>query len=133
MIIKKTNYSTTFYLALFLVADIVIVGVMLCFFSQKAWWNNWMVTAPNLFMVLGALFCLMMSKNKGNIGGKTKWMLVYKGIKIALSAVMVALYILLVKENAKAFVLVTAICYLIGLVLETFSVLDYWKRMNRIQ
>ena len=46
---------TTKYLALFLLIDLVMIGVLLCFFSQKEWWNNWMVTAPNLYMVLGAL------------------------------------------------------------------------------
>jgi len=118
---------------MFLIVDIIIVGVMLCFFSQKEWWNNWMVTAPNLFMILGALFCMLMKKNNDNIGGKMNWMLIYKGIKIGLTAIMVALYIFMVKENAKAFVLVTAICYIVGLFLETFSVLDYWKRLKKIQ
>ena len=89
-----------------------------------------MVTAPNLFMVLGALFCFLMQKNHG---GKMTWLYVYKGVKIVLSGVMVLLYILLVKENAKAFVLVTAICYLIGLIVETASLLDYWKRLKRVQ
>ena len=130
MIIKKTDYSTTLYLAMFLVVDIVIVGVMLCFFSQKAWWNNWMVTIPNLFMVLGALFCFLMQKNHG---GKINWLYIYKGIKIVLAGLMILLYILLVKENAKAFVLVTAICYIVGLTVETFCLLDYWKRMKQIQ
>ena len=130
MIIKKTDYSTTFYLSMFLVVDIVIVGVMLCFFSQRGWWNNWMVTVPNLFMVLGALFCFMMQKNHS---GKMTWLYIYKGVKIVLSGVMVLLYILLVKENAKAFVLVTAVCYIVGLILETFSVVDYWKRLKRVQ
>jgi len=124
---------TTYYLALFLIVDIIELGVLLCFFSQKEWWNNWMVTAPNLFMILGALFCMLMKKNNDNIGGKMNWMLIYKGIKIGLTAIMVALYIFLVKENAKAFVLVTAICYIVGLFLETFSVLDYWKRLKKIQ
>lgn len=133
MIVKKTDYNITFYLAVFLIVDIILVGVMLCFFSQRGWWNNWMVTAPNLFMILGALYCLMMKKNSGNMGGKMTWMLVYKGIKIAFTAIMVALYIFLVKENAKAFVLVTAICYVVGLFLETFCVLDYWKRLKRKQ
>ena len=133
MIVKKTNYGTTFYLAMFLIADLIIVGVLLCFFSHKTWWNNWMVTAPNLYMVLGALFCPMMQKNSSHLNGKKTWLLVYKGIKIALTAVMTALYILMVKENAKAFVLVTAICYLVGLFVETFSLLDYSKRLRRKQ
>ena len=132
MIIKKTDNSTTIYLAMFLIVDLIIVGVLLCFFSQKEWWNNWMVMAPNLYMVLGALFCPLMKKNHGNTG-KLTWMLVYKGIKIVLSAILVLLYILIVKENAKAFVLVTAICYIIGLIIETFCVLDYSKKLNKIQ
>ena len=133
MIIKETNNKTTFYLALFLIADIVIVGVLLCFFSPKAWWNNWMVTVPNLFMVLGAVFCQMMKKNKGIKDGKMTWLFVYKGIKIALSAAMVVLFIFIVKGNATAFVLITAICYLVGLIVETFSILDYSKRLRIIQ
>ena len=138
MIVKKTDYSITIYLAMFLIIDLVIVGILLCFCRQREWWNNWMVTAPNLFMILGALFCLMMRKDRGqminnNQNGKMTWLLVYKGIKIALSAVMVVLYILMVKENAKAFVLVTAICYLIALFLETFSILDYSKKLNKVQ
>ena len=130
MIIKERNTNTTFYLTLFLIADIVIVGVLLCFFSHRAWWNNWMVTVPNLFMILGAVFCLMMKKNNGIKDGKMTWLLVYKGIKIALAAIMVGLYILWIKENATAFVLITAICYLVGLVVETFSILDYTKQLN---
>ena len=133
MIVKETNTGTNLYLALFLVADIIIVGVLLCFFSQKEWWNNWMVTVPNLFMVLGAVFCLMMKKNHGIQDGKMTWMLIYKGIKIALSAVMVVLFIFIVKGNATAFVLITAICYLMGLIIETYSVLDYAKRLARKQ
>ena len=134
MIVKPTNNSTTLYLAMFLIVNLIIVGILLCFFSQKEWWNNWMVMAPNLFMVLGALFCPMMKKNfhKTNAGNQT-WLLVYKGIKIALTIVMLVLYIFLVKHGAKAFVLITAVCYLVGLIIETFSVLDYSKRMNRRQ
>ena len=130
MIVKETNKRITFYLALFLVADIVIVGILLCFFSQKEWWNNWMVTAPNLFMVLGALYCPLMKKH---IVGKMTWLLVYKGIKIALSAAMVILFIFLVKGNATAFVLITAICYLVGLIIETYCYVDYTKRLLRKQ
>ena len=136
MKIKKTDNSTTYYLAVFLIVGLIIVGIMLCFCSQRGWWNNWMVTAPNLFMVLGALFCQMMRKNSGQIinkDGKMTWLLIYKGIKIALAAIMVGLYILMVKENAKAFVLVAAICYLIGLFIETFSFVDYTKRLIKKQ
>ena len=134
MIVKPTKNNTTLYLAMFLIACLVIVGILLCFFSQKEWWNNWMVMAPNLFMVLGALFCPMMKKNvhKTNAGQQT-WLLVYKGIKIALTIVMLVLYILFVKQGAKAFVLITAICYLVGLIIETFSVLDYSKQVSRVQ
>ena len=131
MIVKKENYSITVYLAMFLVVDIVLVGVLLCFFSQKTWWSPWMVSAPNLFMMLGALYCAMMRKNSGNLLGKTTWLLAYKGIKIVVTALMLALYIFLVKTNARAFLLVTAIGYLVGLLLETFCVVDYAKRLNR--
>lgn len=131
MIVKERKNNTTLYLAVFLIVDIIIVGIMLCFLSNKGWWNNWMVSVPNLFMVLGALFCTMMKKHISN--KKMIWLLVYKGIKILLTAIMVALYIFMVKENAKAFVLVTAICYLIGLFIETTCYVDYSKRLRIIQ
>lgn len=130
---KPTNNSTTLYLAIFLIVDLIIVGILLCFFSHSTWWNKWMVTVPNLFMLLGALFCQMMKKNYGINSGKMAWLLIFKGIKIAFAALMIGFYILKVKENAIAFVLLTAICYLIGLFLETFCVLDYSKRLNRKQ
>lgn len=138
MIVKKSDYSTTLYLAIFLIVDLIIVGILLCFCSHREWWNNWMVTAPNLFMILGALFCQMMKKDQGqminnNKNGKMTWLLVYKGIKIALTIVMVVLYLLIVKENTRAFVLITAICYLIALFIETYSILDYSKRLNKKQ
>ena len=123
---KKSNI--TYYLALFLIVDVVMVGILLCFFSQKEWWNNWMVTAPNLYMVLGALFCPMMKKNLDKQVSRQSWLYVYKGIKMLLTIAMLVLYILFVEQGAKAFVLITAIAYLLGLIVETYSFMDYLKR-----
>ena len=122
----KANH-TTYYLSLFLIADILIVGVLLCFFSQKEWWNNWMVTAPNFYMVLGALYCPLMKKNLDAQVNRQAWLYVYKGIKMALTIAMLLLYIYLVKQGARAFVLVTAIAYLVGLVIETYCFMHYLK------
>ena len=118
---------TTYYLALFLLVDIIELGVLLCFFSQKEWWNNWMVTAPNLFMVLGALYCPLMKKNLDAQVNKQGWYYIYKGIKMLLTIAMLVLYIFLVKQGARPFVLITAIAYLIGLLIETYSFMDYLK------
>lgn len=118
---------TTKYLALFLIVDILIVGILLCFFSQKEWWNNWMVTAPNLYMVLGALYCPLMKKNLDAQVSKQTWFYVYKGIKIALTILMVVLFIFLVRQGAKPFVLITAIAYFIGLIVETCCFMHYLK------
>jgi peptidoglycan/LPS O-acetylase OafA/YrhL len=118
---------TTYYLALFLIVDIIELGVLLCFFSQKEWWNNWMVTAPNLFMVLGALYCPLMKKNLDAQVNKQGWYYIYKGIKMLLTIAMLVLYIFLVKQGARPFVLITAIAYLIGLLIETYSFMDYLK------
>ena len=126
----KTN-QTTYYLALFLLLDLLIVGVLLCFFSQKEWWNNWMVTAPNLFMMLGALYCPMMKKNLDAQVSRLTWFYVYKGIKMLLTIVMLVLYILFVEQGAKAFVLITAIAYLLFLILETYIFMHYLKRQNK--
>ena len=119
---------TTKYLALFLTIDIVMVGILLCFCSQKEWWNNWMVTAPNLYMILGALYCPLMKKNLDKQVSRQTWLYVYKGIKMALTIVMLVLYILFVEQGARAFVLITAIAYLLGLIVETYSFMDYLKR-----
>ena len=119
---------TTKYLALFLTIDIVMVGILLCFCSQKEWWNNWMVTAPNLYMILGALYCPMMKKNLDKQVTRQTWFYVYKGIKMALTIVMLVLYVLFVGQGARAFVLITAIAYLLGLIVETYSFMDYLKR-----
>lgn len=118
---------TTKYLALFLLVDILIVGVLLCFFSDKPWWNNWMVTAPNLYMVLGALFCPLMKKNLDAQVSRQAWLYVYKGIKMALTIAMLVLYIFLVKQGARAFVLITAIAYLLFLIVETYCFMHYLK------
>ena len=107
---------TAKYLALFLLANLIIVGILLCFFSHHEWWNNWMVMAPNLYMILGALYCPLMKKN-----------LDAQGIKMALTILMLILYIAFVKEGAKAFVLITAIAYLIFLIIETSCFMHYLK------
>lgn len=119
---------TTKYLALFLLTDVVMVGILLCFFSSKEWWNNWMVTAPNLYMVLGALYCPLMKKNLDSQVTKQGWLYIYKGVKMALTILMLILYILFVEQGARAFVLITAIAYLLGLIVETYSFMDYLKR-----
>lgn len=119
---------TTKYLALFLIIDLVMVGVLLCFFSHKEWWSNWMVTAPNLYMILGALYCPMMKKNLDKQVTRQTWFYVYKGIKMALTIVMLVLYVVFVGQGARAFVLITAIAYLLGLIVETYSFMDYLKR-----
>ena len=116
---------------MFLLLDLLIVGVLLCFFSQKEWWNNWMVTAPNLFMMLGALYCPMMKKNLDAQVSRLTWFYVYKGIKMLLTIVMLVLYILFVEQGAKAFVLITAIAYLLFLILETYIFMHYLKRQNK--
>lgn len=119
---------TTKYLALFLIIDVVMVGVLLCFFSQKEWWNNWMVMAPNLYMILGALYSPLMQKNLDKQVSKLAWLYLYKGIKMALTILMLVLYVLFVGQGARAFVLITAIAYLLGLIVETYNFTDYLKR-----
>lgn len=121
---------TTRYLALFLIVDVVTVGLLLCFCSQKEWWNNWMVMAPNLYMILGALFCPMMRKNLDVQASKQTWLLVYKGIKMVVTIAMVLLYIFFVKQSAKVFIMITAVAYLLALILETYCILHYLKQLQ---
>ena len=121
----------TLYLAIFLLVCIVLDGILLCFFADKPWWNNWMVTAPNLFMVLGAFYCHLMKKNVETHPDKLTWLYIYKGIKILLTVAMVVLYIFLVKVGNKAFIIISAAAYLIALVVETFVYIHYTKHQNK--
>ena len=123
--------TITYYLALFLIVNLIMVGILLCFFSQKEWWNNWMVTAPNLYMVLGALFCPLMKKNLDKQVNKQGWFYLFKGIKMLLTIIMLVLYIIFVKQGEAAFVIITAIAYLLGLVVETYSFMDYLKHLQK--
>ena len=126
----KKNVLTK-YLAVFLLICIVIDGILLCFFAEKPWWNNWMITAPNLFMILGAFFCHLMKKNVEEHPNKLTWLLAYKGIKLLLTILLLVVYILCVETGHKAFVIVTASSYLIALVAETCVYNHYIKNLNQ--
>ena len=126
----KKNVLTK-YLAVFLLICIVIDGILLCFFAEKPWWNNWMITAPNLFMILGAFYCHLMKKNVEEHPNKLTWLLVYKGIKLLLTILLLVIYILCVETGHKAFVIVTASSYLIALVAETCVYNHYIKNLNQ--
>ena len=121
----------TKYLAVFLLLCIVFDGILLCFFADKPWWNNWMITGPNLFMILGAFYCHLMKKNVDNNPTKLTWLMVYKGIKLVLTVAILVLYIIFVKENSKAFIMVTAAAYLIALIAETCVYNHYIKKLNK--
>ncbi len=121
----------TLYLAIFLLICIVLDGVLLCFFQMKEWWNNWMITGPNLYMVLGAFYCHLMKKNVETHPDKITWLYVYKGIKILLTVAMIVLYNFLVKTGSKAFIIITASAYLIALVAETCVYIHYTKHKNK--
>ena len=114
-----TKDVLTKYLAVFLLVCLVLEGILLGCFSSKSWWNNWMIMAPNLFMVLGAFYCHLMLKNVENNPNNLKWLFVYKSIKMALTVAAMVLYIVFVKDNSKAFVFVMAISYFVSLVTET--------------
>ena len=126
----KKNVLTK-YLAVFLLLCLVFDGVLLCFFAEKPWWNNWMIMGPNLYMVLGAFYCHLMKSNIDSHPNKLTWLLVYKGIKIALTVAAMVLYILFVKAGSKAFVIITASAYLIALVAETCVYNHYIKNLNK--
>ncbi|MDO5315204.1 MAG: hypothetical protein Q4F82_03755 [bacterium] len=121
----------TKYLAVFLLICLVMDGILLSFFADKPWWNNWMITGPNLFMILGAFYCHLMKKNVDEHPNKLTWLLVYKGIKLVLTVAILVLYIIFVKESSKAFVIVTAAAYLIALVAETCVYNHYVKYKNK--
>ena len=121
----------TKYLAVFLLICLVMDGILLCFFADKPWWNNWMITGPNLFMILGAFYCHLMKKNVDENPNKLTWLLVYKGIKMLLTVAILVLYILFVKDSSKAFVIITASAYLVALVVETYVYNHYINNLNK--
>ena len=125
------NKMLTKYLAVFLLLCLVLDGILLCFFAEKPWWNNWMVMGPNLYMVLGAFYCHLMKKNVDTRPNKLTWLLIYKGIKLLLTVAVLVLYIIFVKESSKAFVIITASAYLIALVAETCVYNHYIKNLNK--
>ncbi len=125
------NNVLTKYLAVFLLICLVFDGILLCFCADKPWWNNWMIMAPNFFMVLGAFYCHLMKKNVDEQPNRLTWLLFYKGVKLLLTIVLLALYIIFVGESSRAFVAVTATAYLIALVAETGVYNHYIKKVNK--
>ena len=121
------NNVLTKYLAVFLLICLVLDGILLCFCADKPWWNKWMITAPNLFMILGAFYCHLMKKNLDEHPNSLTWLLDYKGIKLLLTIALLVLYILFVNASNKVFVIVTASAYLIALVAETWVCNHYIK------
>jgi len=126
----KKNVLTK-YLAVFLLICIVIDGILLCFFAEKPWWNNWMITGPNLFMILGAFYCHLMKKNVEEHPNKLTWLLAYKGIKLLLTILLLVIYLLCCETGRKAFVIITASSYLIALTAETCVYNHYIKHLNK--
>lgn len=113
------NKFLTKYLTIFLLVCIVLDGILLCCYASKPWWNNWMIMTPNLFMILGAFYCHFMIKNVKADPHSHTWMLAYKGIKMVLTIAAMVLYLHFVRKSGKAFILVTAVAYLVGLAVET--------------
>lgn len=126
----KKNLLTK-YLAVFLLICIILDGILLCFCADKPWWNNWMIMAPNLFMILGAFYCHLMKKNLDENANSLTWLLVYKGIKLVLTIVLLVIYVIFVNKSNKAFVVVTASAYLIALIAETCICNHYIKKRNK--
>ena len=123
----------TKYLSVFLLVCIVFDGILLTCFADKPWWNNWMITAPNLFMILGAFYCHLMLKNVEADPNKLTWIFVYKGIKMALTVAAMVLYMVFVKENSKAFIIVTAAAYLVALAAETWIYAHHMKKQSKLE
>ena len=126
----KKNVMTK-YLAVFLLICLVFDGILLCCFADKPWWNNWMISGPNLYMILGAFFCHLMQKNVETHPNKLTWLFAYKGIKMLLTVAALVLYIVFVKESSKAFVIITASAYLVALAAETCVYNHYIKNLNK--
>lgn len=122
---------TTKYLAIFLLVCLLFDGLLLCDFAKKEWWNNWMITIPNLFMILGAFYCQMMRKNVTASNSKLTWLFIYKGIKLLFTILAPVLYIIFVKQSTRQFLIITAFSYLIALITETCVYTHYIKNLNK--
>ena len=113
------NKTLTTYLAIFLLIGIILDGILLWCFTDKPWWNNWMIMVPNLYMILGAFYCHFMIKHVEADPHKLAWMMEYKGIKLLFSVAVIVLYMVFVKEGSRAFTIVTASAYIVALAVET--------------
>lgn len=125
------NKVLTTYLTVFLLVCLVLDGILLCCFADKPWWSNWMVTPPNLYMILGAFYCHLMIKNVEAHPNRLTWLFVYKGIKLVLTVAAMVLYLVFIKEGGKAFVIITATAYLVALVAETFVYNHFIKKQDK--
>ena len=125
------NKVLTRYLTVFLLVCLVLDGILLCCFADKPWWSNWMVTPPNLYMILGAFYCHLMIKNVEAHPNRLTWLFVYKGIKLVLTVAAMVLYLVFIKEGGKAFVIITATAYLVALVAETFVYNHFIKKQDK--
>lgn len=127
----KKDVLTTKYLAIFLLICLVTDGILLCWLSSKEMWNRWMAMIPIIYMILGAYYANLMKKNVDGNPNKLNWLYIYKGIKLVVSIIMVVLFIICIEQNFKWFFIITAACYLIALVAETYVYTDYVKQSKK--
>ena len=127
----KKDVLTTKYLAIFLLICLVTDGILLCRLSSKEMWNRWMAMIPIIYMILGAYYANLMKKNVDGNPNKLNWLYIYKGIKLVVSIIMVVLFIICIEQNFKWFFIITAACYLIALVAETYVYTDYVKQSKK--
>ncbi len=124
---KKT---LTTYLTIFLATCLILVFLLIGLFSDKSWWNNWMAMVPMVYMILGALYSNLMIKNCETEPVKLTWIYVYKGIKLAVTVIIVVLYLIFADKGKKAFLIITMISYLVALTEETWIHSRFLKQSN---
>ena len=123
--------TLTGYLAIFLIVCIILDGILLRYFTDKPWWNNWMIMAPNLYMILGAFYCHFMIKHVEADQNKLVWLMEYKGIKLLLSVAAIVLYMVFVKEGSRGFTIITASAYIVALAVETAIYAHFMNKQDR--
>ena len=116
-------------IALTLITEIIffLIGKKL----SPLYWNDSFLVIPPFFMGIEILYCLLV-KHYSEKGNKVNWYMIYKMSKIAVSFIILGLYMYLVDISKIGFLLIFGLSYLIFLFAETWIFLDYQKHKKEI-
>lgn len=107
------------------------IGVGLSYFLPTFDWN-WFVGLAIFYLIIESLVISLVEKcsQKKDEKQLVNMYMLTKVIKVITSLIFVTVYVLMVKENIKAFVAVFILFYLLYLIAETFIFMKVEKRIK---